>query len=171
MVELKKKCEMEKEKENRNKERTSMDREEELVNENKIIELIFSRGIRVGGSIRGLNATHLEKQGQYRIAVDTDGSLNWPVMLLYPETQQSDLIAAFNENSLLQDQLEVVLSDPPAWDTEGKYTMGRVRAAVYMEAEEKFYNVRMNQTLLSILKHKDFVLTSLVPTLHLYCKK
>ena len=170
MVELKKKCEIEKEIEDRNEDKRSVDREEELVNENKIIELIFSRGIKLGGSIRGLSITHLEKQGQYRIAVGTDGSLNWPVMFLYPETQQSDLIAAFNENSLLQDQLEVVLSDPPAWDTEGKYTKGRIRAAVYMEGEQKFYNVRMNQTLLSILTHKSFVLTSLVPTLHLYCK-
>ncbi|KAI6646543.1 tetratricopeptide repeat domain 4-containing protein [Oopsacas minuta] len=171
MLELKMRCETERNKEDKNKERRILHREDRLIEDNKIIELIFSHGIKVGGSINGLSTTHLEKQGQYKVMIDSDGSLCWPVMLLYPETQQSDLISEFNEKSTLGDQLEVVLSEAPAWDTEGKYTMERVRVAVYMEAEKKYYNARMNQSLLSILKHKSYVLTSLVPTLHLYCKK
>ena len=171
MEELKKRCEEEINTEGRSEIRRAAERENRHNEEIKITEAIYSHGIRVGGSLASLDTQQLENQGQYRVVLEPNGSLSWPVMLLYPETQQSDLIVAFNENSTLGDQLEVVLSDPPAWDTEGKYKIGLVRVAVFMEGEKKYFNARMDQTLLSILKHPSYVLTSLVPTLHLYCKK
>ena len=172
MEELKKRCEEEINREGRTDRRRTIEIENKHNEDIVIKEAICSHGIRLGGNIASLSTEHLDKQGQYRVVLDeSSGTLSWPVMLLYPETQQSDLIAEFNEDSTLGDQLEVVLSDPPAWDTEGKYKMGRVRVAVFMEGDNKYCNARMDQTLLSILKHPSYILTSLVPTLHLYCKK
>ena len=172
MEELRKSCQEKLSREAISDKRRNIERENKQREDIRIIQAILSRGIRTGGSIASLCVEDLEKQGQYRLTLDeSSGTLSWPVMLLYPETQQSDLIAGFNENSSLGDQLEVVLSEPPAWDTEAKYKMGRVRVAVFMEGEKKYYNARLDQTLLSILKHPSYILTSLVPTLYLHCKE
>ncbi|RKO83911.1 hypothetical protein BDK51DRAFT_37278 [Blyttiomyces helicus] len=60
--------------------------------------------------------------------------LTWPVLLAYPEYNQTDLIAAFHEDSTFADQLDVVFEHPPEWDARGEY---RDAAAldVYFEAE------------------------------------
>lgn len=36
-----------------------------------------------------------------KVELDEEGSLNWPVRLLYPEYSQTDFIESFNENSRL----------------------------------------------------------------------
>ena len=171
LLDIKLKCEQEIETEAINRKKKTIEEEMKRREAVAIIEAIHSREIRVGGSIAGLDTPHIEKQGEFRVVLELDGSLSWPIVLLYPETQQSDLIARFNENSTLREQLEVVLSESPGWDTEGRYNVGSVRVAVLMEGENQYFNVKMEQTLLSILKHPKYILTSLAPSLYLHCKK
>lgn len=38
-------------------------------------------------------------QSQKTVCIAEDGSLQWPVIFLYPEHGQTDFIEAFNENS------------------------------------------------------------------------
>ena len=33
-----------------------------------------------------------------KVHLDTDGVLHWPVLFVYPEFNQTDLISSFNEN-------------------------------------------------------------------------
>jgi len=70
-----------------------------------------------------------------RVQLNKAGELVWPVLLLYPEHQQTDFIQHFNEKHTFCEQLEVVFGDgsPPApWDRARQYSLGRL--CVYFEA-------------------------------------
>uniref|UniRef100_A0A672IZQ8 Tetratricopeptide repeat protein 4-like n=1 Tax=Salarias fasciatus TaxID=181472 RepID=A0A672IZQ8_SALFA len=56
-----------------------------------------------------------------QVFLDEQGSLQWPVLFLYPEHQQSDFISAFCENSCFSDHLAVVFEELPPWDADRKY--------------------------------------------------
>lgn len=46
-----------------------------------------------------LDGFHCDSATGAKVHLDADGSLNWPVLFLYPEHEQTDFIAAFHENS------------------------------------------------------------------------
>ncbi|XP_060087854.1 tetratricopeptide repeat protein 4 isoform X2 [Heteronotia binoei] len=56
-----------------------------------------------------------------KVCLDENGSLSWPVLFLYPEHGQSDLVSAFHEESRFIDHLMVMFEELPPWDTERKY--------------------------------------------------
>mmetsp|Transcript_21766 Transcript_21766/g.56507 ORF Transcript_21766/g.56507 Transcript_21766/m.56507 type:complete len:181 (-) Transcript_21766:351-893(-) len=58
-----------------------------------------------------------------------DSSFLWPTLFIYPESQQSDGLAEFDENDTIEEQLQRILPDsgPPApWDSEFKYRASTV---------------------------------------------
>ncbi|KAL7268001.1 HSP70/90 co-chaperone [Rhizina undulata] len=65
--------------------------------------------------------------------LDPSSTLSFPTVFLYPLTLQSDFIKAFSEHSSLQEQLSIVLAEPPSWDTAREYTPASVEA--YMETK------------------------------------
>lgn len=46
-----------------------------------------------------LDGFHSDNATGAKVHLDADGNLNWPVLFLYPEHEQTDFIAAFHENS------------------------------------------------------------------------
>lgn len=46
-----------------------------------------------------LDGFHSDSATGAKVHLDADGSLNWPVLFLYPEHEQTDFTVAFHENS------------------------------------------------------------------------
>jgi len=72
-----------------------------------------------------------------RVQLNKSGELVWPVLLMYPEYQQTDFIQHFNERHSFCEQLEVVFGEgsPPApWDRQHAYTLPRL--CLYFEASD-----------------------------------
>ncbi|KFW97099.1 Tetratricopeptide repeat protein 4, partial [Phalacrocorax carbo] len=46
-----------------------------------------------------LDGFHSDNAMGAKVHLDAEGSLNWPVLFLYPEHEQTDFIAAFHENA------------------------------------------------------------------------
>ena len=57
-----------------------------------------------------------------RVFLDQEGALHWPVLLLYPEHQQSDFISAFCEASWYP--LLSLLLPPPGFHPQADGTHG-----------------------------------------------
>lgn len=61
--------------------------------------------------------------------IDESDCLHWPLILLYPESGNSDFISDFAEVSTFGEHLATVLPDfgaPLAWDREGRYRVSNV---------------------------------------------
>lgn len=98
-----------------------------------------------------------------QVFLDDQGTLQWPVLLLYPEHQQSDFISAFCENSCFIDHLGVVFDELPPWDADRKYLPQSLE--IYFEDEEKetLYEIKPSMSLLEILQHKRFFVKAGTP--------
>ena len=54
------------------------------------------------------------------------------MLLLYPEYEQSDFIAAFGESDRFADHLREIFKTPAPWDVESKYPLQALQVgAVY----------------------------------------
>ncbi|NXN15057.1 TTC4 protein, partial [Indicator maculatus] len=99
-----------------------------------------------------------------KVHLDADGNLNWPVLFLYPEHEQTDFIAAFHENSRFIDHLMVMFAESPPWDVERKYLPSNLE--LYFEDEERaeMYELNPGHTLLQALQHKRYFVKAGTPT-------
>ncbi|PNH04314.1 Tetratricopeptide repeat protein 4 [Tetrabaena socialis] len=64
--------------------------------------------------------------------LQADGSLVWPVLLMYPESGQQDIVQAFGEEDTFDEHLDMMFgpeTPPLQWDEAGAY--GRDRVEVY----------------------------------------
>ncbi|KAJ3043836.1 40S ribosomal protein [Rhizophlyctis rosea] len=140
---VKRKQEME-EMEVKRKQKEEKRREEE----EKLAETIKARGVRLVTFKRPTNddsdteEPSLSKPSyinqnldpSHRVTLTPSGLLTWPVSFIYPEHSQSDLIAAFAEDSTFGDHIDFMFGEDqqrPSWDKEGVYTPGRLE--VYVE--------------------------------------
>lgn len=107
-----------------------------------------------------------------------DGSLNWPVLFLYPEHQQSDFISAFSENNCFSDHLSLMFGEElPPWDADQKYHS--LNLELFFEDEQKatLYQVHPQTSLLKVLQHKRFYVKGGTPSFIVlvkdspYCKQ
>jgi Cns1/TTC4 Wheel domain len=67
--------------------------------------------------------------------------MTWPVLLLYPYSNQSDLVAAMGEHDVLADHLATVFPDegPPAqWDRAFQYKCSTVEVYARTRAVRAF---------------------------------
>ena len=72
-----------------------------------------------------------------RVHLDADGCLVWPVLFLYPEFGQTDLVEAFGEDQTFKEHLDVILGDEcPPWDEKGLYISTNVEACCNRSAWE-----------------------------------
>ncbi|KFV68646.1 Tetratricopeptide repeat protein 4, partial [Dryobates pubescens] len=99
-----------------------------------------------------------------KVHLDADGNLNWPVLFLYPEHEQTDFIAAFHERSRFIDHLMVMFAELPAWDVERKYLPSNLE--LYFEDEERaeMYELNPGHTLLQVLQHERYFVKAGTPT-------
>uniref|UniRef100_A0A8B9IPY0 Tetratricopeptide repeat domain 4 n=1 Tax=Anser cygnoides TaxID=8845 RepID=A0A8B9IPY0_ANSCY len=111
-----------------------------------------------------LDGFHSDNATGAKVHLDADGNLNWPVLFLYPEHEQTDFIEAFHENSRFIDHLAVMFAELPPWDLERKYFPGNLE--LYFEDEERaeMYELNPEQTLLQALQHQRYFVKAGTPT-------
>ncbi|XP_006612590.1 DNA polymerase interacting tetratricopeptide repeat-containing, protein of 47 kDa isoform X2 [Apis dorsata] len=107
---------------------------------------------------------------QNRVHLDAQNKLIWPVMILYPETQQTDFIQNFHEDTLLIEQLEQLFNEPPEWDSQKRYILQNIN--VYFEGKDKcsLYKVDIDQSLGKILQNEQFIVRGGTPAFLIFVK-
>ncbi|NXG32776.1 TTC4 protein, partial [Dromaius novaehollandiae] len=117
-----------------------------------------------------LDGFHSDNAMGAKVHLDADGNLNWPVLFLYPEHEQTDFIAAFNENTRFIDHLMVMFAELPPWDLERKYLPDNLE--LYFEDEERaeMYEVNPEHTLLQVLQHQRYFVKAGTPTVLAFAK-
>jgi tetratricopeptide (TPR) repeat protein len=78
------------------------------------------RGLRVGPPV--FNSMKRTRAEPY---VDAEGGLHWPVLLLYPETSQSDYLEDVPESATIADVLAHMMMPPP-WDAGGAHVPANI---------------------------------------------
>lgn len=68
----------------------------------------------------------LENASDKQAFLNEEGALVWPVMLLYPEYDQSDFIAQFCDVNTFEDQFYVMFGDRVVWDRKYLYRPGNL---------------------------------------------
>lgn len=79
-----------------------------------------------------------------------DGSVHWPVLLLYPETGQQDVIEDWHEDDSVADHLDVMFGPgvpPLEWDSAGEYSRQRVRLVYLSHAGSPLQQEQLVQAL------------------------
>ena len=107
-----------------------------------------------------------------KVTLHSDGSLSWPLILVYPEHSQSDLIASFHEDSLFQDHLEEVLSSPASWDSNFDYQSNHVD--LYFETKDsppRLIQFGRKVSLKQILQQSSFVVRGGIPAIVVLSQK
>lgn len=134
----------------------------------KILETIKERGIRISKckGEKNLDLSDLEPSHpaafQKRVHLDESGQLVWPVLMLYPEHEETDFIEEFRESDHFNDHLEVLFEESPPWDAEGRY--GPDTVAVYFEdGEERLHQVAPDWTLCQALTTKGYIVKAGTP--------
>ncbi|XP_050458502.1 DNA polymerase interacting tetratricopeptide repeat-containing, protein of 47 kDa [Cataglyphis hispanica] len=148
-----------------------LDKEDE-----KLLEIILRKDINLEltNDKRKLDLKDLEPQvpqiAQSRVHFDEKNKLVWPVMILYPETQQTDFIQNFHEATMLIEQLIELFEEPPEWDVEHHYTVDNIN--VYFEGKNKcsIHKVDIQLTLDEILRDKRFVVRGGTPAFLIFVK-
>ncbi|KFV85629.1 Tetratricopeptide repeat protein 4, partial [Struthio camelus australis] len=117
-----------------------------------------------------LDGFHSDNAMGAKVHLDADGNLNWPVLFLYPEHEQTDFIAAFHENTRFIDHLMVMFAELPPWDLERKYLPSNLE--LYFEDEERaeMYEVNPEHTLLQVLQHQRYFVKAGTPTVLAFVK-
>jgi hypothetical protein len=126
------------------------------------------------GIIMGNPLFDLQNQYESQVRLDEQkDELHWPVLLLYPEHNQSDFIKDFNENDTLLDHLNYVFPEGnfADWDSERKYQLSQIQ--IYIEVgvtvplqsskqksskiAQKWIRVKPQTKLSQVLKHPDYI--------------
>ncbi|XP_067928337.1 tetratricopeptide repeat protein 4-like isoform X1 [Watersipora subatra] len=103
-----------------------------------------------------------------RVFVDDFGTMHWPLLLMYPEYGQTDLISQANETTRLYDLLYQVFgpeTPSASWDEELKYKLDRIE--VFFEDREKqsLYELNFDTSIQSVLSHPKYIVYGGLPTL------
>ncbi|XP_047443872.1 tetratricopeptide repeat protein 4 [Mugil cephalus] len=99
-----------------------------------------------------------------QVFLDEQGALQWPVLFLYPEHQQSDFISAFCENTCFIDHLAAMFEELPPWDADRKYLPKNLQLYFEDEETEQLYQVDPETSLLKALQHKRFFVKAGTPS-------
>ena len=129
--------------------------------ENKILDVVKKRGIRVNGSL--FESIHPAAYGRH-VTLDSEGNLVWPVLFIYPEYGQSDFIEKFEENQTFLDHLNVMFEELPVWDTKQKYRPNDIIIGFNKSQTNEIKTFSSKLKLKDVLIDNDFVLESAIPT-------
>ncbi len=133
----------------RNRRREAAEAKKRKVEEEKLLRAIEERGIVVkpgkkdGDEEEGLSPLSMSLlepahpsavHRRVHFSPKDPSKLVWPVLLLYPEHGETDLVEAFEEDARFSDHLEVMFGEEveaAPWDADGKYRARDLR--VYFE--------------------------------------
>ncbi|KXZ56097.1 hypothetical protein GPECTOR_2g979 [Gonium pectorale] len=90
-----------------------------------LVDVMLSRGYK-------LTRPQVSLGSRTKPSLLPDGSLSWPVLLMYPESGQQDVVEAFGEEDTFAEHLDMMFgpdAPPLEWDAAGAY--GRDRIELY----------------------------------------
>merc|ERR1740123_2363468 len=102
-----------------------------------------------------LTSTYAQK---YKIQMDNERHLLFPVLFIYPQYKQSDFIEKFEENQRFVDHFKNMFASKsvlPKWDAQSEYVWNRL--TVYYETKDRFVNVNVHKTLKQIVHRTDYI--------------
>jgi len=157
----------------------------ELIHEAKSDKMMeVYRAIRAQGIKLGKKILDFPEIADFHVKLDKRRKLHFPVLILYPEYHVTDFIQDFLEDDRLAENLRPIFEDQAPWDEDGAYRMDTIE--VYFEADQtkcldkkeepknksnkKYIKCGINQTLISILKHPNFIVPQF-PVLHIISKE
>ena len=113
-------------------------------------------------SFKPAKSSYDSPNSDFRVTLDPDTKrLSWPVMFLYPEYQETDLIASFHEDFSFSDHFQVMFEQVPNWDKKGQYEKENLE--VFFEtgkgrkdSPKKLLKVGKDTSLGLVLSHEDF---------------
>ncbi|NWX55313.1 TTC4 protein, partial [Promerops cafer] len=118
-----------------------------------------------------LDGFHSDSATGAKVHLDADGSLNWPVLFLYPEHEQTDFTVAFHESSRFIDHLMVMFAELPPWDLEKKYLPNNLELYFEDEEREEMFEVDPEHTLLQVLQHERYFVKAGTPAVLVFAKR
>lgn len=101
---------------------------------------------------------------QRGVHLSDDGQLVWPLLLIYPESDQTDFLHAVEEGVSLADVVATVLEEPAMWDEGVRYTPQSVHIYYESCAGDGLVCVTSCDSLLSLLQRSDYVIKCGVPS-------
>ena len=115
-------------------------KEEREAAREKVRAELIERGVQMGPPLYDLSAQ--DGIGEPAPKLDAEsGLLTWPVVFLYSEHGQTDVISEFSEANSLSDHLEVMFppqGSSPSWDPQGVYTRDSIEAFFELRCVEPF---------------------------------
>ncbi|CDQ60867.1 unnamed protein product [Oncorhynchus mykiss] len=111
-----------------------------------------------GGSYRAMAGLDLDglcstEATGVKVFLDEQGIMHWPVLFLYPEYQQTDLISAFSESSSFLDHLTLINSHP---GTLTGNTLPKTFSCSLKTMRKSLHQVNPEKPLITILQHKRY---------------
>lgn len=100
------------------------------------------------------------------MTINEDGTMSWPVMLLYPEYGETDFIESFHEGATFKSQIDVMfgLGNRPQWDADAKYTPHNLLLFYEDKKKRKLMPVAPEKTLLEALSEPTHRIYGGTPT-------
>ena len=77
-----------------------------------------------------------------QLFVDKDDVLHTPILVIYPEFNQSDFIQDSRESDILKDHIMALLEEGLPWDTNKTYDIDSLE--VYIEVKPSSFSLRIN---------------------------
>lgn len=138
----------------------------------KLYEAIVKRGIKVKKGKDGLLELFNDCYDQFaKVRLEKDGSLTWPVTLMYPENhyQAPDYIQSFPEGDTFEDIFKVAFSNPAEWDPQHRYKLDTI-SVYYKSIKNKFVPISLSDTLGKVMARNDFLVEEGTPLFYIFVR-
>uniref|UniRef100_A0AC34F2C2 Cns1/TTC4 wheel domain-containing protein n=1 Tax=Panagrolaimus sp. ES5 TaxID=591445 RepID=A0AC34F2C2_9BILA len=154
----------------------------DLQKKEKILQMFKKRGLEFKPEIdyknyREFEWTMLDVNFPHRPTTRVDFEpgtdiLEWPLMLQYPETAQTDFLTECPETFTIRTLIEPVLEQPAEWDSNHAFQLSDVRVFVALDIfdDEQIKEISMEDTLGDVISSKDYLIVQGLPVIQIYTK-
>ncbi|CCW63085.1 unnamed protein product [Phytomonas sp. EM1] len=103
---------------------------------------------------------------------DTEGMLHVPILFIYDEYQQTDIMQDVSCDLCTADLLDEMIPFP--WDEQGRYrSIDDIVVCFNIDdgiKEPEYHVIDVSQTLLEVFRDKSYVMPGFLPVLHVLCR-
>ncbi|OTF76269.1 tetratricopeptide repeat containing cytosolic Fe-S cluster assembly factor-like protein [Euroglyphus maynei] len=144
-----------------------------LFEQKQIEQAVQERGIKFHGSLFETDHSAVRVSGF--VHFDSQQTLLWPVVFIYPDVGQTDFIEKFSETSTFAEYINLMFETKPEWDEKGEYRPESIRCyyqscQTYTVDGEKHIAQEMeliefdkNLSLLQVFQFDDYIIQNAVP--------
>lgn len=148
------------------REKMIAEKEEELkdLERQQIMTEVENRGIKFKGSL--FESVHPGVSRTVTVKLNQNDEIVWPVIFVYPEFNESDLIEEFNENDSFQDHFQVLFDEcnNPGWNASHRYKPDNLMIGFSKFNSTEIVKFDPKNSLKKILSRPDYFLLGANPT-------